>query len=95
MKFAPLNLTSEDVTAYTPLWQGERSADGRPRVPDDVLARMRAVTDTHLPPLLSRRVTAASFRSGAWRRTISTFAHLSGGESVWLSGWWQRFRQWR
>jgi regulator of RNase E activity RraA len=46
MKFAPLNLTPEDVIAYTPLWQGERSADGRPRVPDDVLARMRAVTIT-------------------------------------------------
>lgn len=45
-KFAPLNLNPEELIAYTPEWQGERFADGRPRVPDDVLARMRNVTIT-------------------------------------------------
>jgi len=45
-KFAPLNLSSEELIAYTPEWQGERFADGRPRVPDDIVARMRHVTIT-------------------------------------------------
>ena len=46
MKFAPLNLTSEEMIDYTPEWTGERTADGRPRVPDDLLQRMATVTIT-------------------------------------------------
>jgi regulator of RNase E activity RraA len=34
----------EDIVQLTPLWQGERFADGRPRVSDDVLRRMEKVT---------------------------------------------------
>lgn len=45
-KFAPLNLNREELIAYTPEWQGERFADGRPRVSDDLIARMRQVTIT-------------------------------------------------
>jgi len=45
-KFAPFNLSPEELTAYTPEWQGERFPDGRPRVPDDIVARMRGVTIT-------------------------------------------------
>ena len=45
-KFAPQNLTPEELIEYTPEWTGERSADGRPRVGDDLLARLRAVTIT-------------------------------------------------
>ncbi len=33
-----------DVQAMTAPWKGERSADGRPQVPDDLLQRMKAVT---------------------------------------------------
>jgi regulator of RNase E activity RraA len=36
--------TKEDVVKYTPQWNGERFADGRPKVPDSILDRMRAVT---------------------------------------------------
>ncbi len=46
MKFAPLNLTPEELIEYTPDWSGERAADGRPLVPDDILERMRSVTIT-------------------------------------------------
>lgn len=46
MKFAPLNLTREEIIDYTRAWDGERSEDGRPRVSDDVLDRMRQVTIT-------------------------------------------------
>jgi 4-hydroxy-4-methyl-2-oxoglutarate aldolase len=33
----------EDLIEYTPLWKGERFGDGRPKVADDILKRMRAV----------------------------------------------------
>ncbi len=36
--------TPEDVIAYTPDWHGERFADGRPKVPDAILDRMKRVT---------------------------------------------------
>jgi len=35
----------ERITALTPLYQDERVADGRPRVPDQILERMRQVTN--------------------------------------------------
>ena len=34
----------EQVMSYTPEWKGERFPDGRPKVSDDILARMREVT---------------------------------------------------
>lgn len=45
-KVCPLNMTREEMIDYTPEWQGERFADGRPRVPDEILERMRNVTIT-------------------------------------------------
>ena len=45
-KFAPLNLSPEELIEYTPEWKGERFSDGRPRVPDDIIERMRQVTIT-------------------------------------------------
>ena len=36
--------TPEELIKYTPEWKGERFADGRPRVPDALLARVSAVT---------------------------------------------------
>lgn len=36
--------TKEALIQYTPEWKGERFADGRPKVPDGVLKRMRNVT---------------------------------------------------
>jgi regulator of RNase E activity RraA len=40
MKFADPN----DVIQLTPLWKGDRFADGRPRVPDQVLRRIAKIT---------------------------------------------------
>jgi len=45
-KFAPLNLSREELIEYTPQWLGERTEDGRPRVPDAIIERMRSVTIT-------------------------------------------------
>jgi len=36
-------LTPEQIKAYTPDWKGERSADGRPKVSDKLLERLKAV----------------------------------------------------
>ena len=36
--------TREDLIKYTPDWRGERFADGRPKVPDAILDRMKNVT---------------------------------------------------
>jgi len=36
--------SSETLIRYTPLWKGERFPDGRPKVADDLLQRMREVS---------------------------------------------------
>lgn len=36
--------SKEEVIKYTPDWTGERFADGRPKVPDSILDRMKNVT---------------------------------------------------
>jgi len=45
-KFAPLNLLKEELVDYTYEWKGERFPDGRPKVPDSILERMKNVTIT-------------------------------------------------
>ncbi len=40
MKFS----AKEDIMQITPLWEGERFEDGRPKVSEDVLRRMRKIT---------------------------------------------------
>lgn len=45
-KFAPFNMTADELIEYTPDWTGERFADGRPKVADNIIERMRHVTIT-------------------------------------------------
>jgi regulator of RNase E activity RraA len=45
-KFAPLNLSRDELIDYTREWEGERYEDGRPKVSDDILERMKKVTIT-------------------------------------------------
>jgi len=45
-KFAPFNLSKDELIEYTREWKGERFTDGRPKVPDDILERMKKVTIT-------------------------------------------------
>ena len=45
-KFSPLNLSPEEIIEYTPEWKGERFPDGRPKVSDNIIERMREVTLT-------------------------------------------------
>ncbi|MEP7278482.1 MAG: RraA family protein [Bacteroidota bacterium] len=39
-----VTLTPDQITAFTPDWKGERSADGRPHVADQVLERLKNVS---------------------------------------------------
>ncbi len=39
-----VTLTPDQVTAITPEWKGERSADGRPHVSDQILERLKGVS---------------------------------------------------
>jgi 4-hydroxy-4-methyl-2-oxoglutarate aldolase len=45
-KFAPFNLSRDELIEYTPDWSGERFEDGRPKVADGIVERMRQVTIT-------------------------------------------------
>jgi 4-hydroxy-4-methyl-2-oxoglutarate aldolase len=38
-----VTLTSDQIKAWTPDWKGERTADGRPKVPDRLLERLKAI----------------------------------------------------
>ena len=39
-----VQITKEQLIALTPEWKGERFPDGRPKVPDDIIRRMKAVS---------------------------------------------------
>ena len=39
-----VQITKEELIALTPEWKGERFPDGRPKVPDDIIRRMKSVS---------------------------------------------------
>ena len=38
-----VTLTPDQIKGYTPEWKGERFPDGRPKVPDKMLERLKKV----------------------------------------------------
>ena len=44
LKAQYVQASKEEIIALTPDWKGERFPDGRPKVPDDILKRMKPVT---------------------------------------------------
>lgn len=44
IKSQQVQISKEQLIALTPAWKGERFADGRPKVPDNILKRMRSVS---------------------------------------------------
>ncbi|MCI2416029.1 hypothetical protein MOQ72_01210 [Saccharopolyspora sp. K220] len=58
----------DDLISLTAAWSGERFADGRPRVPDDVLARLRAATTEEAWSTLRQEGFDRQF-AGGWRET--------------------------
>ena len=47
--------TRERIEALTPLWTGDRLEDGRPMVPDDIIERMKLVTNDEAWGILEKR----------------------------------------
>ncbi len=39
-----VQISKTELIALTPLWKGERFDDGRPKVPDNILQRMKSVS---------------------------------------------------
>lgn len=69
----PFSLSKEQMIIYTPLWKGERFSDGRPRVSDDIVERMRYVSITSAwGSLRGLSDTEASLSLGA-RETTNTY----------------------
>lgn len=44
LKSQQVQISKEQLIALTPAWKGERFADGRPKVPDNILKRMKQVS---------------------------------------------------
>ncbi len=65
------------VEALTPLWTGERLSDGRPAVADDIIERMKLVTNDEAWGVLERRNGYYHQFEGSWLRTQSDLV-LSG-----------------
>src|SRR5512145_468946 len=42
----PTSLTKDEMLYYTSVWKGDRFPDGRPKVSDDLVARMKFVSVT-------------------------------------------------
>ena len=42
----PTSLTKDEMLYYTSIWKGDRFPDGRPKVSDDIIQRMRYVSVT-------------------------------------------------
>ncbi len=54
----------DDVIQLTPQWKGDRSADGRPRVSDDILRRLERVTTEEAWAVLSQHGYRYQFEGG-------------------------------
>ena len=58
--------TKPEILSLSPAWTGERSADGRPRVSDDILGRMKAVSIEEAWELLRQHGYTNQF-VGGWQ----------------------------
>lgn len=67
-KFAPLSLTADEIVEFTPLWTGPRHADGRPRVDDATIARLKKVSLTQAWAVLANHGYRSQYEGG-WQRT--------------------------
>ncbi len=64
----PNSLTKEEMEYYTSVWQGDRFPDGRPKVPDDIVRRMKYVSVTEAWQTLNGTSDASGGGGGFGRR---------------------------
>lgn len=67
-------MSEEDIVAFTAEWNGERFPDGRPKVPDSILERMKQVEIEEAWGTLHQKGYTQQFE-GNWKHT-----HLDPGE---------------
>ncbi len=58
----PISMTPEQIIQYTPFWEGERFPDGRPKVPDSIIERLKYVSVTEAWGILRRADSNVSDR---------------------------------
>ena len=51
-------ITKEELIFLTPEWKGERFSDGRPKVSDDILRRMKKVSQEEAWAVMKNAATA-------------------------------------
>src|SRR5215207_3829889 len=66
--------SKEEIIALTPDWKGERFADGRPKVPDDIIRRMKPVTIEEAWALISGAGYRYQIAEG-WGQFINPIAY--------------------
>jgi 4-hydroxy-4-methyl-2-oxoglutarate aldolase len=71
----PSSLTKEEMIQYTPMWNGERFADGRPKVSDDLVARMKYVSVTEAWGTLTASTDDTTRRMGMGMGRGETYAY--------------------
>lgn len=71
----PYSLTKEQMVTYTPLWKGERFSDGRPKVSDDIVQRMRYVSITEAWGSLRGMSDTEAAQSGGARANTNTYSN--------------------
>jgi len=67
-KFCPLSMTPDELIEYTPDWEGERFDDGRPKVTDDIIERMKNVSITQAWGVLRGKGYEHQY-DGGWEHT--------------------------
>src|SRR6187402_3794155 len=65
--FAQVVISKEEMLALTPLWTGERFADGRPKVSDALLKRLKLVTHEEAWAYMKGKGYAYQFAEGNWQ----------------------------
>jgi 4-hydroxy-4-methyl-2-oxoglutarate aldolase len=66
-----VTLTSDQIKALTPDWKGERSADGRPKVSDAMLERLKKISIEEAWGILRNRGFQNQYE-GDWPYCIPT-----------------------
>ena len=74
----PSSLTKEEMLLYTPMWTGERFPDNRPKVPDDIVARMKYVSITEAWGTLTSSTDDTTRRMGFGRESTYTNQYYGG-----------------
>jgi regulator of RNase E activity RraA len=66
--FAQAVISKEEMLSLTPLWTGERFADGRPKVSDALLKRLKLVTHEEAWAFMRGKGYAYQFAEGNWEQ---------------------------